>query len=104
MTATKPRLKIIANRPVSVERQAEPFDLMQARAARLFPDSPHLQAEWLRAKRILHAVRPRVEIGGAHCDTTRFARSMREAGVYGIAETIELPAFLERAMGLGGRS
>lgn len=71
-------------------------EALRARAAELFPSSTRLQDAWVRARMYIGSRKPRVDVGGAHCDLTRFPRTLREAGIHALDEVIEVPRFLAR--------
>ncbi len=89
MTTPRIRLRAIQGRQVNADQHE-----LRERAAALFPGSAHLQEAWFRAQRILAGCKPRVEIAGAHCDIKRFPRTLREAGINRLDETLEVPRFL----------
>lgn len=69
------------------------------RACTLFPTLA-LRKRWVRAKERLGAASPSVDIGIERADTTRAARSLREAGITSIQQEFEVPEFLKKLLRL----
>lgn len=53
---------------------------LQVRAAELFPDSPAMQAKWIRARQMADAIRPQVSISKCADTVLPFIpRTMKQA-------------------------
>jgi len=81
-------LRVVAGRPVSVS--------LEAKARELYPYSPTLQREWIKARTYIGNKKPRVDIGLKRCDITKVFRSLREAGIHAVYEPVQVPQFLSR--------